>query len=516
LDTQNDMAGADPRSKLSNPKDAVGIRKWRQFAAVPMTVIAEVGVALLEGARKYGRHNYRVAGVRASVYVDAAFGHIVQWWEGEDIDSDSKLSHITKAIASLVVLRDAMIQDKLNDDRPPKAKLDRVRDDLQQAVDRIFDNWPTSVPPYMERRGPDYYGPGPGSPVREDALRPLGPYDESTRLAWLEIVKNWEPAAKDPSAPLVFADYADLEKRIMAQLASVTGIANFPPDVTSRSVQPLLEEMAAEGWTFYLEPVSGTIQATRPATEDRPEQALSLDATPVAVTWPEDARPPSPTDGHDSTPVEFATRRKVAMPPVHVAEYTGVTSADQVERVIARDLAFSREPYRPVEDLGDGGWADVDPESLEKAASGLGQAVAGVYGISDAAPPAAPPARQISAGDLAFANDDPPPPAPPAFGHVRDAYVDFLKLVLSGDTQHPEYLTSRAQLETFAKALGSSNQAHDQPRTHSTRDQQKYHWQFLLGTLARLPGFSEKSASAIGELWPRHLQDWLAHKADML
>lgn len=139
-------------TKPSNPKDSVGIRKWRQFTTIPLTVMSEVGVALMEGAMKYGRHNYRVAGVRASVYVDAAIGHIGQWWEGEDIDDDSKLSHITKAIASLVVLRDAMIQDMLNDDRPPKAKLDKVRNDLQAVVDELFERYPEPVPPYTEAR----------------------------------------------------------------------------------------------------------------------------------------------------------------------------------------------------------------------------------------------------------------------------------------------------------------------------------------------------------------------------
>lgn len=138
-------------AKETNPKDAVGVRKWRQYCTIPATVIAEVGVALLEGAFKYGRHNYRVAGVRASVYVDAAKGHIDQWWEGEDTDADSRLSHITKAIASLVVLRDAMIQDKLTDDRPPKAKLERVRAELQAAVDFIFEKYPDAVPAFTER-----------------------------------------------------------------------------------------------------------------------------------------------------------------------------------------------------------------------------------------------------------------------------------------------------------------------------------------------------------------------------
>lgn len=136
-------------SKETNPKDAVGVKKWRQYCTVPATVLWEVGVGMLEGARKYGRHNYRVAGVRASVYVDAAKGHIDQWWEGEDIDKDSSLSHITKAICSLVVLRDAMIQDMLTDDRPPKARLEAVRADLQKAVDEIFARYPEPLPAFV-------------------------------------------------------------------------------------------------------------------------------------------------------------------------------------------------------------------------------------------------------------------------------------------------------------------------------------------------------------------------------
>lgn len=135
-------------TKDTNPKDAVGVRKWRQFCAIPLLVVSEIGVAMLEGAAKYGRHNYRIAGVRASVYVDAAFGHIAQWWEGEDIDPDSGISHITKAIASLVVLRDAMMQDMLTDDRPPKSKMDKARAEMQAAVDAIFDRYPDPVKPF--------------------------------------------------------------------------------------------------------------------------------------------------------------------------------------------------------------------------------------------------------------------------------------------------------------------------------------------------------------------------------
>lgn len=138
------------QTKDTNPKDAVGIRKWRQLSCIPSLVLCEIGVAMLEGALKYGRHNYRVAGVRASVYIDAAQGHIIQFWEGEDLDPDTKLSHVTKAITSLIVLRDSMIQDNWVDDRPPKAKLDKVRDNLQGIVDEMMDKYPEPVEAFTE------------------------------------------------------------------------------------------------------------------------------------------------------------------------------------------------------------------------------------------------------------------------------------------------------------------------------------------------------------------------------
>lgn len=138
-------------TKDTNPKDAVGIKKWRQYCTVPTTIVWELGVAMLEGARKYGRHNYRVAGVRCSVYIDAAKGHIDQFWEGEDIDKESKLSHVTKAMASLAVLRDSMIRGNWVDDRPPKVDLDSLRSDLQTAVEDIIARHPDAMEPYTQK-----------------------------------------------------------------------------------------------------------------------------------------------------------------------------------------------------------------------------------------------------------------------------------------------------------------------------------------------------------------------------
>lgn len=134
--------------KDTNPKDAVGIKKV-PFSTVSAPVIAELGLAMLEGDRKYGRHNYRVAGVRASVYYDAMFRHMTSWWEGEDIDEDSGLSHVTKAITCLVVLRDAMINDMWNDDRPPKVKTCWVKE-LNSKAGKIIEKYPNPEMPYTE------------------------------------------------------------------------------------------------------------------------------------------------------------------------------------------------------------------------------------------------------------------------------------------------------------------------------------------------------------------------------
>jgi hypothetical protein len=122
--------------KETNPKDIVGTKK-APMSTVSAPVLAELGVAMLEGAAKYGRHNYRAVGVRSSVYYDATLRHMFAWWEGEDFDPDSGMSHITKAIASLVVLRDAMIQGKLTDDRPPVSK--DFYSELNAMASRLID-----------------------------------------------------------------------------------------------------------------------------------------------------------------------------------------------------------------------------------------------------------------------------------------------------------------------------------------------------------------------------------------
>lgn len=105
----------------TNPKDLVGERKARWFSYLPLRVLVGVGLAMFEGARKYGAHNWRVYGVKASVYVDATVcGHLMLWFEGQEVDENGN-NHLDLAIAGLLVLRDSQLQGNMIDDRPISA-----------------------------------------------------------------------------------------------------------------------------------------------------------------------------------------------------------------------------------------------------------------------------------------------------------------------------------------------------------------------------------------------------------
>jgi hypothetical protein len=143
------MTAKEKSIKLSNPKDGVGIKKV-PFSTIPCQVEGEVGLALFEGARKYGKYNYRAIGVRYSVYYDATMRHLKAWHEGQDIDPDSGLNHVVKAIAGLVVLRDSMLQENAVDDRPPKAKNQNWIQEQNKKAEEIINKYPNAVEPYTQ------------------------------------------------------------------------------------------------------------------------------------------------------------------------------------------------------------------------------------------------------------------------------------------------------------------------------------------------------------------------------
>lgn len=119
-----EMASHDAQGagKETNPKDAIGSAKLH-VGLVPDTLVVFAAMAFTEGAAKYGRFNWRVAGVRASIYHDALRRHLAKWWNGEDCDPETGVPHLASVVACAAILIDAGALDKLTDDRPPPAPL---------------------------------------------------------------------------------------------------------------------------------------------------------------------------------------------------------------------------------------------------------------------------------------------------------------------------------------------------------------------------------------------------------
>jgi hypothetical protein len=140
--TQNiypDLPDTDPTLKPTNPKDIVGSDKlplhlWPETA----TVFGCLG--MLDGALKYGRANWRETGVKLTIYVDACRRHLNGMMEGEWLDPDSGMPHLSHALACLAIIADAVGYDKLVNDgnyQPGDRGYRQVVDELTPAVAQL-------------------------------------------------------------------------------------------------------------------------------------------------------------------------------------------------------------------------------------------------------------------------------------------------------------------------------------------------------------------------------------------
>lgn len=99
-----------------NPKTAFGEAKPK-LSDTPTVGIQEMGRVFTGGAAKYGRFNWRDHAVSSTVYYDAAQRHLMAWFAGEDIDSESGISHLAHVMACCNIVLDAKEHGKLNDNR---------------------------------------------------------------------------------------------------------------------------------------------------------------------------------------------------------------------------------------------------------------------------------------------------------------------------------------------------------------------------------------------------------------
>lgn len=124
-------------AKPTNPKDALALAKL-PLHLVPDTIAVYAALAFAEGAAKYGQFNWRVAGVRASIYCSALNRHAAKWWNGEWADEKTGVPHLASIIACAGIILDAKLANRLIDDRPPPVPLANEIDRLEAEVKRIL------------------------------------------------------------------------------------------------------------------------------------------------------------------------------------------------------------------------------------------------------------------------------------------------------------------------------------------------------------------------------------------
>lgn len=104
--------------KQTNPKDAIGSSKIH-LDLVPDSMVLFASLGFAEGALKYGKFNWRAAGVRLSIYMAALERHKMKFMAGEWADPETGVPHLSSMLACIGIIVDAHVSDKLNDDRPP-------------------------------------------------------------------------------------------------------------------------------------------------------------------------------------------------------------------------------------------------------------------------------------------------------------------------------------------------------------------------------------------------------------
>lgn len=109
--------GATCTADPTNPKDLVGARKV-SISCIPPIALVHEAHAMMDGARKYEKYNWRSNPVRADIYIDALLRHVFAWFEGEEYAEDSGAHHLGHARACLGILIDAMESGNLVDNRP--------------------------------------------------------------------------------------------------------------------------------------------------------------------------------------------------------------------------------------------------------------------------------------------------------------------------------------------------------------------------------------------------------------
>lgn len=107
------------KSDNVDPKQAQAVKKM-SFDAVPLSLLLHAQPGNQNGADKYGVYNWlklEDGSMSMSTYLNALQRHLLLFRAGQDNTSDTNINNLDSMISGLAVLRDAMLFNKVKDDR---------------------------------------------------------------------------------------------------------------------------------------------------------------------------------------------------------------------------------------------------------------------------------------------------------------------------------------------------------------------------------------------------------------
>lgn len=136
--------------KPTNPKDAAATDRVPLGLLSP---IAKAHWALAQhcGRAKYGAWNWREAGVRASIYIDAIGRHIDGYLSGETYDPADGTHHLGNIMACCAILLEAEAAGKLTDDRPPTLDMRPTYDEVRRRLADLTTKYADRNPKHWTR-----------------------------------------------------------------------------------------------------------------------------------------------------------------------------------------------------------------------------------------------------------------------------------------------------------------------------------------------------------------------------
>ena len=116
-------------TQYNDPKGAAGLLK-APLGLIPPHSMEQTAWVHQLGSRKYGPFNWRDTGVCASTYINAIMRHLNAWRDGEDLDTESGISHLAHIACSCNIMMDADYCEKLQDDRNKVLKTNKETEKL--------------------------------------------------------------------------------------------------------------------------------------------------------------------------------------------------------------------------------------------------------------------------------------------------------------------------------------------------------------------------------------------------